>query len=150
MNIATTLVTWFITSRSACYLKGNSGESTEMFSRGIWNLTLTVNRWETLLTCLIPDLVLTCYQITQQVNGQSCTQIESQGTILWKETESWVMSFWKNLELQNIFLLLIWWTVEIQCMVGFSAVIRVYIGRSSFLKALTFYVYILQQFLKVF
>lgn len=53
------------------------------------------------------------------------------------------MSFWKNLELQKIFILLVCWTVEIQCMVGFSAVIRVYIGRWSFLKALTFYVYIL-------
>lgn len=114
-----------------------------MFSRGIWNLTLTVNRWETLLTCLIPDLVLTCYQITQQVNGQSCTRIESQVKILRKETESWAMSFWKKLCAAEYILLLIGWTVEFQCMVGFSAVIRVYIGRSSFLKALTFYVYIL-------
>lgn len=83
--------------------KEHSGESIEMFSRGIWNLTLTVNRWETLLTCLIPDLVLTCYQITQQVNGQSCTRIESQVKILWKETESWAMSFWKKTQCCRIY-----------------------------------------------
>lgn len=58
--------------------------------------------------------------------------------------------FEKKLCAAEYILLLIGWTVEIQCIVGFSAVIRVYIGRSSFLKALTFYVYILQQFLKVF
>lgn len=65
---------------------------------------------------------------------------------------NWILSnvFLKKLCAAEYILLLIGWTVEIQCIVGFSAVIRVYIGRSSFLKALTFYVYILQQFLKVF
>lgn len=40
MNIATTLMTWFITSRSACCGKEHSRESIEMFSRGYETLLL--------------------------------------------------------------------------------------------------------------